>query len=583
MKQCYIITAAASLVMSLTVSAAERTIPAGYYNRLDGKNAAALKSAASSAVYDHEIISYGDNTWAAFKSTDCRTIDGVDYWWDMYSNNLVRISSGHGGMNIEHSVANSWWDGVKNAAYKDLHHLNPSDATANNRKGNFPLGIVENVKWENGVTFVGTPAGESGGSSSVYEPCDEYKGDFARVFFYIFTCYENMKWGTRFTWMYNEGQTYPMFKPWAYNLLLEWSREDPVSQKEIDRNEAIYKIQRNRNPFIDFPGLEEYIWGTRSDEPFVLADHINGEPIDPDPDPDDPTPPVTKDGVLSTPADNATVDFGETVAGMESTYKLVFKGENLDETKAMELLISDMDGSTGAALFSFDGQPKLSVSTAMVNSEDGLTVTVNYRPKSTGEHTTHLIARRGGLKSPISLTLRGTSVAQPVLTAPVALPATDITENSYTANWLPAEGEDVDYFVINRTSYVDGTATTDRIEVDSDAVSYEITDFCGSESYTVQSVRLGVISPESNAVSVTPTSITGVNGAARFGLTPTADGVMLTCPGTIARIDIYEPSGRMVKTVSDAANGDVITLAPGLYIFRASGVASPLKVIVGTR
>lgn len=581
MKQRYIFAAAASLMISLTIDAAERSIPAGYYNRLDGKNAAALKSAASAAVYDHEIISYGDDTWTAFKSTDCRTIDGVDYWWDMYSNNLIRISSGHGGMNIEHSVANSWWDGTKNAAYKDLHHLNPSDATANNRKSNYPPGEIGTITWENGVTFVGKPSGEAGGASYVYEPCDEYKGDFARVFFYIFTCYENMKWGSRFTWMYTEGQAYPMFKPWAYNLLLEWSRQDPVSQKEIDRNEAIYKIQNNRNPFIDFPGLEEYIWGTRSDEPFVLADHINGEPIDPDPD--EPTPPVTKDGELSTPADNATVDFGETVAGKEASYQLVFKGEKLDETKALELLISDMNGSTDAALFSFDGLPKLSVSTAIVNSEDGLTVTINYRPQTTGEHTTHLIARRGGLKTPISLTLRGLAVAQPVLTAPVALPATDITETSYTANWLPTDGEETDYFVINRTRYVDGSAQTEQIEVDSDATSYEITDFCGSESYTVQSVRLGIMSPESNAVSVTPTSITGVNSGTRFGITPTTDGVVLTSSETIARIDVYEPSGRRVKTVADAASGDIISLAPGLYIFRASGVASPLKVIVGNR
>lgn len=91
--------------------------------------------------------------------TDVKVVNGKNYWWDMYSNELVLVSSGHGGLNIEHSVANSWWEGTKNDAYKDIHHLNPSNATANSRKGNFPLGKVGTVTWTNGVTTVGKPTG----------------------------------------------------------------------------------------------------------------------------------------------------------------------------------------------------------------------------------------------------------------------------------------------------------------------------------------------------------------------------------------------------------------------------------------
>lgn len=174
-----------------------------------------------------------------------KVVNGKNYWWDMYSNELVLVSSGHGGLNIEHSVANSWWEGTKNDAYKDIHHLNPSNATANSRKGNFPLGKVGTVTWTNGVTTVGKPTGGTGGgSANVYEPCDEYKGDFARVFMYMFTCYEDMSWGSRFDWMYVQGQKYPMFQSWAVDLLLDWNALDPVSDKEINRNEAIYSIQK---------------------------------------------------------------------------------------------------------------------------------------------------------------------------------------------------------------------------------------------------------------------------------------------------------------------------------------------------
>ena len=52
------------------------------------------------------------------------------------------------------------------------------------------------------------------------------------------------------------------------NMLMRWSREDPVSEKEIARNNAVYVIQNNRNPFIDYPGLEEYIWGSKVNVPF---------------------------------------------------------------------------------------------------------------------------------------------------------------------------------------------------------------------------------------------------------------------------------------------------------------------------
>lgn len=283
------------LVPALSLTAAP---PQGYYDSLEGKSGAALKAAVKSRVRSHKTISYGDDTWDAFRQTDVREVNGKLCWWDMYSSNNVPVSSGHPGMNIEHSVANSCWGGSKNDAYKDLCHLNPSDATANNRKSNYPLGIVAGTPtWTNGVTIVGKPAsGYGGGAGHVYEPHDMYKGDFARAYFYMFTVYDDISWGSysdKRDGMYDCSGSTVEFKPWAVEMLLQWNAADPVGQKENDRNDGIYDVQRNRNPFIDIPDLAEYIWGDKKNTPFHYdPSNYPENPDNPD-KPDDPDVPPT--------------------------------------------------------------------------------------------------------------------------------------------------------------------------------------------------------------------------------------------------------------------------------------------------
>ena len=58
--------------------------------------------------------------------------------------------------------------------------------------------------------------------------------------------------------MFNDGD----LAPWVQNMMLQWNVEDPVSQKEIDRNNAVYAIQNNRNPYIDHPEWPHSIWVT---------------------------------------------------------------------------------------------------------------------------------------------------------------------------------------------------------------------------------------------------------------------------------------------------------------------------------
>lgn len=252
--------------VAISILSARGEAPAGYYSSLEGKSGAALKLAAKAvAAKGLATVKYSEATWPAFERTDVREFNGSVIWWDMYSNFPVVVASGHDGMNIEHSVANSWWGGKSGSidAYQDLYHLNPSNSVANNSKSDNPLGEVTGTPtFDNGLVLVGSPAGGlGGGSAKVFEPADEYKGDFARAYFYIFTTYDNIPWqsgGAMF-----DGSSYPTLLPWAYEMLLRWNEEDPVDSKELARHEEVAAIQGNRNPFIDMPQLADYIWGDK--------------------------------------------------------------------------------------------------------------------------------------------------------------------------------------------------------------------------------------------------------------------------------------------------------------------------------
>lgn len=258
--------------------AAMAAAPDGYYNSLRAKSGSELLSAVGAIGNGHAVISYGSDTWNAFRQTDVREIGGNEIWWDMYSNNIVYVPE-HDALNLEHSVANSWWGGKNGSreAYSDLFLLNPSDQNANNKKSNNPPGEVADARlFDNGLFSVGTPVtGQGGGASSVFEPADEYKGDFARAYFYVFSTYKNLDWETDYV-CDSDGT----LKPWAVELLLKWHRDDPVDTRELNRNEAVYGIQGNRNPFIDYPTLAEYVWGSQKGNAFYPEKEPATEPED---------------------------------------------------------------------------------------------------------------------------------------------------------------------------------------------------------------------------------------------------------------------------------------------------------------
>ena len=259
------------LLITLSVHAA---IPLGYYSNLDGKVTADLKTAAFQDIKTHTSLNY-DDMWTYFPQTDFLPADPTEIW-DMYSNNIVLFTA-HSSIDKEHCVPNSWWGGptVDNEyAYGDLMNLFPSNNSINRSKGNNPLSEVgaTTPAGNNGVSKSGTSITE-GYTGSGFEPADEYKGDFARTYFYMATCYQDYTtWKTSTTGEYQiTGGAYPSFQPWAIPLLLKWIRMDPVSDKERIRNETVYRLQNNRNPFVDFPRLAEYVWGNRKDSVFHLT------------------------------------------------------------------------------------------------------------------------------------------------------------------------------------------------------------------------------------------------------------------------------------------------------------------------
>lgn len=244
-------------------------IPAQYYTSIDGKNGAALKTELHEIIYPHTQISYSD-LWSAYEITD--VVPGTeDQIFDMFSPTVHYYSSRGSAVNREHVCPQSWWGGGnKIACYSDLFNVYPSESKANSAKGNYPLGeVTGSVNYENGRISVGRAA-ESGGAPYVFEPCDEFKGDFARIYFYVATCYQNTAWEYDYAFV-KGGSAYPTLKSWIIPLLLEWNAADPVSEWEIARQEKVFGLQHNRNPFIDYPVLADYIWGDKNGLAFDLS------------------------------------------------------------------------------------------------------------------------------------------------------------------------------------------------------------------------------------------------------------------------------------------------------------------------
>ena len=283
-----------------------------YYESIDGTSGKQLLGAIQKVAkigYRTEDFRY-DSVWLAYKYTDLRP-DG--YIWEIYSDCIFEYEKDRTsttsqtgeckGYNREHAMCQSWFgttslagkemsSSKKNSPGSDIFHIYPASYGMNSRRGNRPYGEVQTAANTSGNgTLYGTSItsksvansvagvyveGHITQSTNVLEPADEYKGDIARSYFGTM-----VKWAGEWTFNKNElgniifdatidadthygPENNYGFTDYGLALMLSWHRQDPVSQKEVDRNNGIQKTQGNRNPFIDYPYLAEFIWGEMS-------------------------------------------------------------------------------------------------------------------------------------------------------------------------------------------------------------------------------------------------------------------------------------------------------------------------------
>lgn len=515
--------------------------PEGYYSACEGKTQRALKSQLYSMLKNHTAVPYGsgsNSTWWAFHFTDVDESDNT--WYDIYTTKRVAVtgdSEAGAGMNIEHTFPKSWWGGTKNDAYKDIGHLMPSESKSNSTRGNYPYAEVETVRDnpESYMTFKrGTPkSGQGGNASMVIEPSDEYKGDLARNYFYMVTCYQDLTWSSDGLNTAAQGD-YPTLQPWAQEMLLRWHRDDPVSDKERKRNDGLYQVQNNRNPFIDHPEMVEHIWGDLQETLW----YENSSPIDP---------PTTDEPVLTSPVAGEVYHFGNVALGESATVTIPILGSGF--THSITLSISGRDADMFRFVVASTEFSGLTILPADINNESGYYLTLRYTPSSfTPEGTCHEAVIE--LKSKdiegesFTVTAQGTCPEPVELVPPVALDPENLTATSYTARWI-ASTSPLDGYLLYRNIYSpDGSTVAETItyDVEADQVSFEITDRDSSvnESYWLVALWGGQTSEPSNVITVAALDAIDEIG---LGLQPsgaeyfTVDGVAL--PGEPSQPGVY--------------------------------------------
>lgn len=413
--------------------------PAGYYSTCENKSGAALLSALCKKVGPHTNVGY-NGLLSLYKTSDVYS-DGTI--WDMYSTkhwkpgitcgNYKKVGDCY---NREHSFPKSWFNDAQ-PMYSEAFHIYPTDGKVNGQRSNFPYGECANgttLPSNGSVKALGRLGSCTfpGYSGTVFEPDDQYKGDFARSYFYMAAAYNDKiaGWNSKML----AGNSYPAFSSWAINLLLKWHREDPVSQKELDRQEVVYGAQHNRNPFIDHPELAEYIWGNKKGQNWSTN--------------------ISADPAFLLPTDGSTVDFGVTAVGLARTKAVTVKAEGLKE--AISVSVSGAGFAAGTTSIAADASM----------TTDGAILTLNYTAPAAGVAVGTLTLTSGTAKTTVKLT------ANAMTGLPVGA-ATDISDESFTAHWTYVGDE-----------AADGTYTIYVLDAEGNAVaSYPRTVKAKDEQY----------------------------------------------------------------------------------------------------
>lgn len=421
-----------------------RAITSSYYNSINGQKETALRNALYTITLAGPSGMSYDGLWTAYKTTDVYPSDSTGKAgkiWDMYSDCLFTPTGKGDGkqcgtysgvcdcFNREHSLPKSWFS-EKKPAYYDLGHIVPTDGKVNGMRSNNVFGecasgyetwgtgklgkakavTTTNVKGSSTITttFTGT----------AFEPADKYKGDFARMYMYMVIRYKpgnsnsvDLAAAGEGSTMFNSDDTNYGLTDYSIALLMKWHRQDPVSQKEIDRNNGMETTQGNRNPFIDYPCLAEYLWGNKAGQAVTLSELVGtftGSWTSGDGCP-------CVGPTITSPT--GTVNIGTTNTS-NSIYKdVTVQGTNL-ENSSLILTI----GGTHGSYFKLPGGAS-STTITKAQAEAGYNITITYTPTANGSHTA-------------TLTISGCGVTSHVVTL------TGTCTTVYTATWM-ADGSQV--------------------------------------------------------------------------------------------------------------------------------------------
>ncbi|MBZ9650443.1 endonuclease [Psychroflexus montanilacus] len=247
--------------------------PENYFETLNGKSGQELREAIQDVIAEEGVVKI--HTYAdvidILKAADQNPSNSNQVWLLYREQSSPKYlfqqgSSGTGFWNREHvfprsrgdffsieedeipTGINEWWETNADSlrhANSDAHGLRATDANENSSRGNQHFG-----------EYVG-PSGTQG----------SFKGDVARALFYLSVRYNDLSVVDGFPDI--SGQLGDL------QTLLQWHEEDPADDFEMNRNNVVYTWQNNRNPFIDYPELVDYVWGDKQGEVWNQSLSIN--------------------------------------------------------------------------------------------------------------------------------------------------------------------------------------------------------------------------------------------------------------------------------------------------------------------
>lgn len=572
------------------------------YSSLNGASGSTLWSAVhAKAKSGYSSLSYA-GLWTAYKTTDSYKSGSTYKIYDMYGGCPFTYSSDQCGSysgecdcyNREHSIPKSWFGGSEssNTPGTDIFHVVPTDGQINNTRSNYAFGEVGTAKTThntNGLvnklstsgggksitienTMLGTSSTQSPGSSKqVFEPDDTYKGDFARG--YMGTL---LKWaGDYQAFTTDDGSvifsgTYTQAGHWGLTeygiaLLLKWHRQDPVSQREIDRNNGIESTQGNRNPFIDYPILAEYIWGKYAGNQFNTGNAVGSFESDFEPG--------VSDGDK---ASGPRITLSDTELTLDAT------APNGSSSKTFTVTGADLTAKITITNTSGSGFFSVSPSEITSNYNGTTTIIVTYSPTAEGNHSAiFTIASSGASNKTITVSGKCTAVYTATWMANGSSVGTSTAESgqspSVPSNPADCEGSNGKKFVgwTAQASISGNSAPTDMFTTSAPALTGDKT------FYAVYATASGSTA-SSIEKSITFSEQGYTSGAAIT--TVTMDNCTLTFDkGTGSNAPAYYTSGTAIRCYK----GNTLTISSdnaisSIVVSTASGYAGTISANVGT-